>query len=206
MIGHRPNRLPADEAGLASLRHSIRIILEAARQQAPVVAVTSLAEGADRIFAREALALGCPLLCPLPFAQAEFERDFLPPAALEPDSLAHFRALLAEAQGGPGLTLLELNGARADAPAAYAKAGLTVLDHSQLLVAVWDGAKAAGQGGTADTLHAALVRRLPLLWLDARAPQNWTLLEDEAALTGVSPRPDPGLAACVDRLAKALAP
>ena len=46
-------------------------------------ALSPLAEGSDRMFAAEALSLGYSLCCPLPFAQAEYERDFAPPEALE---------------------------------------------------------------------------------------------------------------------------
>src|SRR6185312_2924144 len=39
-------------------------------------AISPLAEGADRLFAQEALGLGFELDCPLPFAQPEYEKDF----------------------------------------------------------------------------------------------------------------------------------
>lgn len=182
------------------MHQSIRTILKSAREEAFLVAVSSLAEGADRIFASEALALDCPLICPLPFPQGEFEQDFVPPAALEPDSLSHFRALLQQARSGPGLTLLELSGLRADASAAYEAAAHMMLDQSQLLIAVWDGGKSAGRGGTVETLRVALGRGLPVLWLQAQAPQNWALLAAEADLAGVHPAPAPGLAQCVSAL------
>ena len=46
---------------------------------APVLqAVSSLAEGSDRIFAEEAVRLGYSLSCPMPFPRKEFEDDFAP--------------------------------------------------------------------------------------------------------------------------------
>ena len=185
IVGHRPNRLPQDEAGLQALRGTIRTILlavAAAAKPATLRAVTSLAEGSDRIFAEEALALGYALYCPLPFKQAEFEKDFIAPAALEPASLEHFRALLEQARSGPGLTMVELDGARADAPGAYAAAGEALLDQSNILIGVWDGGAAAGRGGTAETLQEGLHRHIPLLWIDARAPECWALLRAETGL------------------------
>jgi hypothetical protein len=201
IVGHRPNRLPRDEAGLQALRGNIRTILVAAAAKPALLrAVTSLAEGADRIFAEEALALGYALYCPLPFKQAEFEKDFMAPAALEPESLEHFRALLEQARGGPGLTVVELDGARTDAPAAYAAAGEAVLDQSNILVGVWDGGEAAGRGGTAETLEEGLHRHIPLLWIDARAPEYWALLRAETGLVAShSPQQGP------DQLEKTMA-
>jgi hypothetical protein len=185
--------LPRDAVQQKILHATIRMLLrtiKAAARPVPLCAVSSLAEGADRVFAEEALVLGYAILCPMPFTQAEFEKDFLAPAALEPQSLAQFRALLDTARQGPGLRVMELDGARAQAPAAYAAAGHAVLDQSHLLVAVWDGGEAAGQGGTSETLREGLRRHIPVLWVNARAPENWTLLRGEADLTrgGVSSR------------------
>jgi hypothetical protein len=185
VVGHRPNRLPKDDAGQSALRATIGAILLAVRsavQPASLCAITSLAEGADRVFAEEALALDCPLFCPMPFVQTEFEKDFVPPSALESSSLAHFRALLQQARLGPGLTVLELGGSRADAPSAYAAAGRAILKQSDLLVGVWDGGAAAGHGGTAETLHEGLGLGIPVFWIDTRAPESWKLLRSEADL------------------------
>jgi len=118
VVGHRPNRLPKDKETLDTLRQMLRDILEdvkaeisnyaasptskALYSEAPYIlrAVSPLAEGTDRIFAEQAIDLGYELLCPMPFRQEEFEKDFLPPEALEPDSLKRFRGLLKRARGG----------------------------------------------------------------------------------------------------------
>ena len=85
---------------------------------------------------------------------------------------------------------MELDGVRADAPAAYAKAGQAVLERSQLVVGVWDGGKAAGVGGTAENLHKALQLHIPGLWLDTRAPGKWALLRGPAHMALSHPRQD----------------
>ena len=99
VVGHRPNRLPEDPGRLEDLRITLRAILEYAKEtvfeiaampdhalyssQAPVLrAISPLAEGSDRIFAELALALDYELCSPLPFAQGEFEKDFIPPDQL----------------------------------------------------------------------------------------------------------------------------
>ena len=193
LVGHRPNRLPDDPAQLAILRQTIggilREVREAVRAEASVPgaelyagappllrAISSLAEGSDRIFADEALELGFELTCPLPFCQEEFEQDFLPPNALEADSLASFRALLGKAQAKGALTLFELDGVRETAPDAYAAASQVVLNQSDLLIGVWDGGAAAGRGSTVDTLEEALAYHVPVLWIDPAAPEHWQLL------------------------------
>jgi hypothetical protein len=198
VVGHRPNRLPPDAARLDALRATLHTILDdtkaavsaiAATQpesgvyssEPPVLrAVSPLAEGSDRIFAQEALALGYALRCPLPFAQAEFEKDFTPPAALEPHSLDNFRSLLAQARSGPGLTLFELDGARGYDSDAYAAAGRVVLNQCDLLVAVWDGGEPGGVGGTVHTLYEAVGYHVPVVWVDALAPQDWQLINTAA--------------------------
>lgn len=193
VVGHRPNRLPHDER-LETLRATLHAILADAKEavaditaalpesalyanEPPILrALSPLAEGSDRIFAQEALSLGYALCCPLPFAQEEFEKDFAPPAALEPHSLDSFRALLDQARNGLGLTLFELDGTRSHATDAYAAAGRIVLNQCDLLVAVWDGGEPAGAGGTVHTLYEAVSYHVPVIWVDALAPQDWQLI------------------------------
>ncbi len=193
VVGHRPNRLPADGVRRAQLQTLLNDILgrvatavEAFRRHAPEAAlyaaeaptlraVSSLAEGTDRLFADAALARGYALCCPMPFAQAEFEHDF------DAASVAEFRSLLARASAN-GLTRFELDGARnsaaePDAEArAYAVAGRVVVNQSDLLVVVWDGGEPAGNGGTVHALREALHYNVPVLWIDALDPARWQCL------------------------------
>ena len=118
-------------------------------------AISPLAEGADRIFAEEALALGYELECPLPFHCLEYRNDFTGEV-----SRRQFDDLLAKA-----IAVFELDGSREDAPAAYALVGELVLDQSDMLLAVWDGKSARGTGGTADVVAEAQSRRIPVVWL-----------------------------------------
>ena len=200
VVGHRPNRLPGDAATLSVLRARIAEVLGAARDEvsrfhaeggdagfyspdAPLMrAVAPLAEGTDRIFAEEALALGYGLICPMPFAQAEYEKDFTGKSALEPGSVAKLRDLLARARDGAGLVTFELDGHRSDRGAAYGAAGRVTLNQSDLLVVVWDGEEKAGPGGTVDTVQEAIRFHVPVLWINARDPSDWAVLRDSADL------------------------
>lgn len=196
IVGHRPNRLPKDKESLDTLGQMLRDILhdvktaisnyaasapgKALYSQAPVIlrAVSPLAEGTDRIFADQAIDLGYELVCPMPFAQEQYERDFLPPAALEPDSVERFRSLLKQAGAKAGVTTFELDGDRSAAPNAYGLCGRVVLNQSDLLIVVWDGHERAGDGSTVDTAQEAIRFHLPVLWIDSLAPRNWQLLRD----------------------------
>ncbi|HEY2069879.1 MAG TPA: hypothetical protein VGG48_10020 [Rhizomicrobium sp.] len=199
VVGHRPNRLPQDDATLDTLRGVIHDILDTAKSavfafrggdadavyysdETPLLrAVSPLAEGSDRMFADEALDLGYALTCPMPFAQARYEEDFAPENALEPNSIDRFHRLLERARTGAGLTVFELDGARGpkkDAAAeAYGAAGRVVLNQSDLLIVVWDGKGAEGGGGTVQTLEEALKYNVPVLWIGAHDPSLWQHLQ-----------------------------
>src|SRR6185312_444365 len=109
-------------------------------------------------------------------------KDFVAPAALETDSLAHFRELLDQARAGAGLTIFQMDGDRAEAPEAYGAAGRVVLNQTDLLVVVWDGGEPKGRGGTVHSLREALRFHVPTIWIDARHPKLWHLLHTHADL------------------------
>jgi hypothetical protein len=116
---------------------------------------------ADRLFATEAIALGFELDCPLPFSEAEYEKDF--PTV---ESTKEFRDLLSHALG----RVLELDGPtqEAERPAAYEAVGRVVLDRCDLLMAIWDGEPARGLGGTGQIVELAFTRGMPILWIHPR--------------------------------------
>jgi len=159
VVGHRNNRIrPEDAAPLGARVKEVldRLALIAGGQGANGLSVTSaLAEGADRMGARAALASGYRLECPLPFERSEYEKDFSTEA-----SRHEFRALLDAAT-----SIWELRGTRAEGALAYENVGEAVIEHSDLLIAVWDGEEAHGRGGTADVVRAAAATRMPVVWI-----------------------------------------
>jgi hypothetical protein len=209
VIGHRPERLQhADRAQLGGL---IRKILEAARSEVersvgelrpyyddqPLVlrAISPLAEGTDRIFAKAALELGYELCCPLPFPQAVFEQTFITPKDkskgifkdwVNATSVAEFRALLARAAAGTGLTRFELPGSpetlkrEENRHWGYERCGRLVFQHSDLLMVVWDGEHKNRRGGTDQQLEEARQSGIPIVLIDAHAPHAaWVLKDDQ---------------------------
>jgi hypothetical protein len=161
VTGHRAGRLANVELG--ALQARLGKTFEALAGLTPGVPrlATSLAEGVDRLAAEAALELGYELLCPLPFAADDYERDFSDPA-----SVAAFRRLLASAAQ---VTTMALP-AGAERASGYTAAGRAVLTASDVLVAVWDGEPARGEGGTGQMVEEASARALPVVWLGVDPP------------------------------------
>lgn len=176
VTGHRPPHLAPEH--VTRLRDQAQLLLRSLREaQGPAVRprlVSALAEGADRHLADLALADGYTLHAVLPFLKAQYAADFGSPA-----SVHEFERLLLRAW-----SVLELPGDRAEGDRAYEAAGHTVLEQSDVLIAVWDGAPARGRGGTAAMVVEAWRRRVPVLHLSARTDAAPTLLwaaDEEAA-------------------------
>ncbi|MFN2387220.1 MAG: hypothetical protein ABR576_13210 [Thermoanaerobaculia bacterium] len=171
VTGHRPNRLA--DASPRLLRDRVREVLGFLRGTRPEGAVptllTGLAEGADRIVAQEALELGFRVEAILPFVRSEYEKDFAGPASLQ-----EFGQLLSRSG-----EVHELPGARRTPEAqdaAYAAVGRFILDRTNVLLAVWDGRRGRGLGGTTQVLLEALQRGTPVVWIAAGDPHDASVL------------------------------
>lgn len=119
-------------------------------------AVSSLAEGADRLVARAVLARpGGRLVALLPLERADYATDFADEASQQ-----EFNELLAAADE------VEVISPRPDddasREAAYERAGIAVLERSDLLLALWDGEPGRGRGGTAELVAEARRRGRPV--------------------------------------------
>lgn len=116
----------------------------------PIVVLSSLAEGADRLAAEIALQRGHRLVVPLPLAVEEYEKDF----ATEGSRVA-FRDLLARAQRWFVVAPQpdEEAVAQQDRNAAYRRAGVLIARDCQWLLALWDGVDNGEPGGTSDIVN-----------------------------------------------------
>jgi hypothetical protein len=200
IVGHRPDRL--GNADIEALKNILKSILNVVKGEVlpfakshadfydsstPVLrAISPLAEGTDRLFAEQALDLGFEICCVMPFAQAEFEKDFLLGRALEPDSLTHFHELLARAKKESRLTRFELDGNRENTGRAYGAGGRVVLNQSDILIVVWDGKLKGKIGGTEETFSEARNQGTPVVWVDACAPHEWQILGSDSVLPEIS--------------------
>jgi hypothetical protein len=154
VVGHRfLAEISKIEAGIDAAVHRI----EASFPGRPLTLLSPLAEGADRMVAQRVLARPeTRLIAALPLEQSDYESDFR-----STESLAEFRWLLGEADK---VVQLPAPGTRTE---AYEAGARYLLDHADVLLAVWDGQGAQGQGGTGATVADARRRGLPIAWVHA---------------------------------------
>jgi len=140
------------ESVLARIRDELQ-----RRSVAPLryVIISPLAEGADRLVARKGFELiDADLEVVLPLDENDYIDDFE-----TPESKAEFKKLRARAQ-----RLTQAHPA-ANRAAAYEMAGRYVVDHCDVLIALWDGEPASGRGGTAEIVSYARQQGCPLYWI-----------------------------------------
>lgn len=127
----------------------------AARTHAPLAGVSSVAAGADTIFAEAVTEQNLPWTLLLPFPVAEFRRDF----ADDPTGWARVEQLLPRAVR----TMVEPpTDVRTD---AYLEAGVRTVDECDVLLAVWNGEPAGGRGGTGEVVEYARSQAKPVWWI-----------------------------------------
>jgi hypothetical protein len=107
--------------------------------------ITSLARGADQIFADCLLAAGLQFQVVLPCRRYE-------DAFSDAESRQNYQRLLALATGVETLDYDE------PSEVAFFAAGRRVVELSDVMIAIWDGAPAKGLGGTADVVDYARAR------------------------------------------------
>jgi hypothetical protein len=145
--------------GGVSKRRRIRQALEEiiSQLEAPLIAVTSLAAGADQLFTQIMISHDAAVDAIIPFQN--YERTFATVAARD-----EYFALLGQAAN---VTILPRTG---DDEECFFEAGKVVVCRSNLLVAVWDGKPARGLGGTADIVRFARdERHVEIKWINPEA-------------------------------------
>lgn len=115
----------------------------------PLIGLTSLAIGADQMFAEAVLARGGSIEAIIPFEGYELK-------FVEGEARQAYRRLLRLAS-----KVETLERRRSDEEAYYA-AGRRIVERSDRMIAVWDGQPAAGLGGTADVVEYCRLMRKPL--------------------------------------------
>ena len=120
-----------------------------------LVGVSSLAEGADQLFAAHVLAAGGVLDVIVPC------QDY-PGSMVSDEGRARFAELRAAARTVTTLPYAE------PSEEAFLAAGHALVDRCDHLFAVWDGRPARGLGGTADIVGYAHARGRPttVLWVE----------------------------------------
>lgn len=117
----------------------------------PCDAYSSLAVGADQLFAEEVLRAGHSLNAVIPYVT--YEHTF------EPQDIARYRSLLAKSK--EVALNLPFSGEK-----AFYEAGKWIVDHSDLMIAVWDGKPSQGFGGTGDIVAYAIDAGAPIVHIN----------------------------------------
>ena len=152
--------------------------------------ITPLAEGSDRLVADMAQELGIELIVPLPMSQAEYEKDFL-----TPESVAVFRSTLERAKvihlsSGPGASGVPCSNSEREG--LYASMGVFISNHSQILLALWDGKTRGATGGTAGVVNYHLTAVMPGFSVSEESPNLLADNENDLAYHIVCSRDRPG--------------
>ncbi|MBI5691395.1 MAG: hypothetical protein HZC55_15020 [Verrucomicrobia bacterium] len=149
--GHRQLRDPA------AVERTLGEVLGGLRAEEGVewLALSSIAEGADMLFARTALRLGLGWEAVLPLSPAEFRADF------DPARWREVETLLAEAEHA------RVIGERTAREDAYLDCGMETVNHCDVLLAVWNGEPSRGRGGTAEIVAYAREMGRPVIIIDA---------------------------------------
>jgi hypothetical protein len=146
ITGHQ--RIPADAVGFVTAR----IVATLADAGRPLTGVSSLAAGADQIFAQVVLSAGGRLQVVVPCA--DYEKAFADEAGRR-----EYARLLAAA------SRVETLPHPAPNAAAFLEAGQRVVDLSQLLIAVWNGEAPTGAGGTSEVVQYARERGTEIVFI-----------------------------------------
>ncbi|MFS0696127.1 hypothetical protein [Streptomyces nitrosporeus] len=150
VTGHRSIPRAARAHVLEGMRAALR-----GHDEGSLEALSSLAVGADQIFADLALAHGAELTAVIP--SGDYEDGFDDAADLARYRMLKARAVREVRLGYPHST-----------DEAYYAAGTYIADHCDRLLAVWDGLPARGLGGTGDivTYARTLGRPVTVIWRD----------------------------------------
>lgn len=152
--GHR--RLENPAAAKAVIRKELEDL--AATVNGEVIGVASAAAGADLLFLEACGEAGLRTIVLLPFDRERFRQDFDDPAEWQRACGLMDAALWCEVAPG-----------NEQAPEAYHVVAREMLEVSDRLIFLWDGEKARGLGGTAETVFEAGEWNIPARVIDANS-------------------------------------
>ena len=180
VTGHREHKLTGADVSavkatlnrtLSQLQEALKAVAEqhhsAFSSDAPELRmVSALADGADTMVAKAALAAGWRVDACLPFPREQYANDFS--IAAHHDD---FVALLEQVT-----VTFELPGDHGAATAAYEAVGRLLLEQSDVLLALWDGDPNRGRGGTSRVVADAVARHIPVIHVNTHAESPTQLL------------------------------
>ena len=149
-----------------------------------------------------ARSMNIHISCVLPFPANEYLQDFTTPEC----------ARMASQAIDDAAARLVLPGTRGEGDRAYERANQIILTHSDILLAIWDGVRAAGRGGTGDVVQAAVDAGLPTVIVEPQSSTDVMLIRapTEIEFDGPSafelPRRPFSVSAATDLVRKAVEP
>lgn len=155
VTGHRDLR-PDDIPKLKTVFRGIISEFMKKYPSTPLVLLSSLAEGADRLAAEVGIELGIEVVVPLPFQIDEYKKDFLTET-----SCSEFDTLIAQTKSrfvipfAEGVTAENIN-LKYSRDSQYGQVGGYISHNSQVLIAFWDGVHLDLQGGTSSVVRMKL--------------------------------------------------
>ena len=184
VTGHRKLK------NIALLRTTIRKILDhilemhsTSHNPKPKLCVlTPLAEGADRLVAEEALKReeDAVLRVILPLTRSDYVQDF--PTQESRDEFNRFMekaSSIVELRKRPLENEYPPERLKEGRIKAYVEAGKFVVNHCDVLIALWDGKVARGKGGTAHTVAYAKQKNRPIYIINTLDPSEVTFYKGE---------------------------
>ncbi len=139
-VGITGHQRLADDAAWSWVRDAL---IQEIQPSQDTVGISSLAIGADQLFAECVLNFGGSLIAVIPFP--DYSRTF------ESDNeRLRYQQLLGAAE-----QVITLPGEQ-DEESSYLAAGEMVVQESEMMVAIWDGLPAKGKGGTGDIVSFAV--------------------------------------------------
>jgi hypothetical protein len=185
VTGHRDLRQQNIEGLKQKVQEIFREIMGKC-PNSPILLLSPLAEGADRLVAKVALKLGASLVVPLPMPIDEYRRDFK-----DQTSQSEFSELLNKSTRYFELPLVHgntpqniaTNGEYRDRQ--YTQIGAYIAQHSRILIALWDGKISNKKAGTSAIVRFKL-EGVPRPY--ARPPGPLTLPESGPVYQILTPR------------------
>jgi hypothetical protein len=152
VTGHR--FIPDGSALHHSIRQVLRDILECHATK-DIFLFSALAEGSDQLVAKISLEFPeITLRVPLPKAEGEYLEDFASDAGRET-----FHMLLKTADKVINLKPSDEN------QSVYENLGNYLVNHSDVLIALWNGVYNQKKGGTGEVVRQALATGIPIYWI-----------------------------------------
>jgi hypothetical protein len=151
VTGHR-DLVPAEVPQIRRAVREFLLELERAFPDLPLLVVTPIAEGADRLVADVAAEAGVALQFVLPMPRELYREDF------DDASRAEFDRLLVQGDAIdlpllPGQTPARIRASREARDQQYERLGIYLAAHCHILLALWDGEPSTAPGGTAHVVR-----------------------------------------------------